>query len=58
MVPLIKAQVTSETSREFLAVTPGTAITLLATDTFPAVAQACVQVTDRLLGSFSVAVTC
>ena len=58
MVPLIKAQVTPKTSREFLAVTLGTAITSWAANTLSAVTHARVLATDVLLGIFPVAVTC
>lgn len=58
MVPLIKAQVTPQTSREFLAMTPRTVVTSLATNTLPAAARARVPVTGGLLSAFPVAVTC
>lgn len=57
-VPVIKAELTLETSREFLAVTPGAEITSMADDTLQAVAHARVWVTYRPLGSFLVVVTC
>lgn len=58
MVPLIKAQVTPKTSGEFLVMTPGSAITSGAANALLASTRACVLVTDRLLGTFLVAVTC
>lgn len=57
-VPRIKAQVTPKTSREFLAVTLGAAITSWAANTLSAVTRAHVLVTDVLLGIFPVVVTC
>lgn len=58
MVPLIKAQAIPKTSGEFLVMTLGTAITSRATNALLASTRACVLVTDRLLGTFLVAVTC